>query len=183
MSYNIIKNIRKTNEGVYLTYADSSLTDDNGNYVIYPESKNEYFSEIYLNEGNEEFLKAILMEFWSGNFQGSYGGYSQFVDYLKTIDKDSEFNYHRKNYNREKYDNKKLLGDYLFTNYKQFLQDKKTKCVLRVIVEGKQFGYYVQNSKLINMLLLRAKVFTLPAALKEIKKYNEGTVEIVVLKQ
>ena len=57
MSYNIIKNIRKTNEGVYLTYADSSLTDDEGNYVIYPESKNEYFSEIYLNEGNDEYLK------------------------------------------------------------------------------------------------------------------------------
>ena len=182
MSYNIIKNIRKTNEGVYLTYADSSLTDDEGNYVIYPESKNEYFSEIYLNEGNDEFLKAILMEFWSGNFQGSYGGYSQFVGYLKTIDKDSEFNYGSKNCNREKYHNKKLLGDYLFTNYKQFLQDKKTKCVLRVIVEGRQFGYYVQNSKLINSLLLRAKVFTLPAALKEIKKYKEGTIEIQILK-
>lgn len=183
MSYYIIKKIRKTNEGVYLTCADSSLTDDSGNYVTYPESKNEYFSEIYLNEGNEEFLKAILIEFWSGNFQGSYRGYSQFVDYLKTIDKDSEFNYHSKNYNREKYDNKKLLGDYLITNYKQFLQDKKTKCVLRVIAEGKHFGYYVQSSKLINKFLFNAKVFTLPAAIKELKKYKKGTVEIKIFKK
>jgi hypothetical protein len=180
MSYNIIKNIRKTNEGVYLTYADSSLTDDEGNYVIYPESKNEYFSEIYLNEGNDEFLKAILMEFWSGNFQGSYGGYKQFCVYLRTIEPNSLYNRRGRNYDHNNKPSKEDMGGYLLGKYKDFQKIKNNKFLIKII-KGEREGWYFSSSSRICSSVTHAKSFSLAMAIKLKSECEDGTIELIAI--
>lgn len=179
MSYSIIKKIRATDEGVYITSADSNLFEYDNNPVTYPEYKDEYFSELYLKD-KTEYLKELLIQFWSGNFHGSYGGYKQFCDYLRTIEPNSPYNRRGRNYDYNNEPSKEDLGGYLLNKYKEFKKIKNNKFLIKII-KGEHEGWYFLNSNRICPFVTNAKTFSLATAVKIKSECEDGTIELIAI--